>query len=228
MKELLPVAVSCSVVCRKITFSPEKQKACPCFMACKYALVALTISIPAFALRTEVVEGAESLAPWRDLPLINTKQIQAQLLQHIALGSLPTALNSSDPKEDAVLTQLLEDIRVSRAKGSERGRCWEQLGGLLTSLIAACEDARPHEYQHSREGIQEYGMFTTFETIYKPKLPQKTCAESAADIFIFGQRLVEALQVPLLKVVNDIWSHSEEKISPELAKLVQSLLLGLC
>ena len=168
------------------------------------ALAALAFVASAGALRTEVADVAGSSdAPWSDVAPVCAKSIQAELEERLALlGSVPAQLVSDPEHEDVQSMELLHEIRVSWAQGGGQEGCKGQLGGLLASLAAACEEASPEEHY-----VFKY---------YKPKLPQKTCAASSDDLFIYGQRLVEALQVPEEEVL-------EKKLTPEVAKLVQSL-----
>ena len=185
----------------------QHSKVLSCFMAGQYAFCALALVVPMRALRTDVVEATESSYPWMDFP-VDAEHIQAELQQRLALGSFPEApapgnqLLDSSKHDDVSSMELLHEVRVSWAQGGGREGCKGQLGGLLASLAAACEEASPEEHY-----VFKY---------YKPKLPQKTCAASSADLFIFGQRLVEALQVPEEEVV-------EKRLTPDVAKLVQSL-----
>ena len=165
------------------------------------ALAALAFVASAGAEVADVAGSSD--APWSDVAPVRAKSIQAELEERLALlGSVPAQLVSDPEHEDVQSMELLHEIRVSSAQGGGQEGCKGQLGGLLASLAAACAEASPEEHY-----VFKY---------YKPKLPQKTCTASSADLFIYGQRLVEALQVPEEEVV-------EKRLTPDVAKLVQSL-----
>ena len=194
LSQLLPEPLACSMA--------------PFPAACALALAMMGV---ACALRAEVTEkSAERAVPQLlENPIIAAKDVQAELehqLPSLESEDLSNLLTGDAGKGNALSSKLLTEIRSAWLRGvassSPSAGCWEQLGGLLADLEAVCQEASPEEHY-------------TFK-YYEPALPEKDCAASAMDIFIYGQRLVEALQVPEEQV-------EQKRVSPELAPLVQSL-----
>ena len=162
------------------------------------------------SLRAEVASPVDPLPgpPWTDNAPVLAADLQLQLMlkpPSIFMNHTPARPAASGFESRihvAKSSQLLLQMVMAWLRKEDRGGCWDQLGGLLSDLNVACVEASPKEHY-----IFKY---------YEPALPEKDCVASAMDIFIYGQRLVEALQVPEEQV-------EQKRVSPELAPLVQSL-----
>ena len=151
--------------------------------------------------------------PWTLTENLRYEEVQAELLKNLT----PVVDQDIDPsfpkfKRKQELREVIEILRnLNQSNRLPPSGC--QLGGLLAQLTWECEQAEPQNVWIRHQG-------TSFEHEENPfrlsSLPNKTCRESAADIFLYGRDLVQALQVPA-EAIHDLM------VPAETLPLVQSL-----
>ena len=140
-------------------------------MARVVALLAAALVPAALCIR---VERDDLSPPWTDHPAHLVEDLPQELLNQTR------ELENLQGVGGADLEKLLFRI-LTRWHQADVPTCWKQLGKMHANLTAECLARKPEE-----DFILRY---------YEPRPPRTSCSESAADIFLSGEALVEALQI---------------------------------
>ena len=144
----------------------------------------------------------QSAKTWTVAEDLKYQEVQNELLSY---------LNASQTEKlDYPKFEVKQRLRdVLQSKHSLPSGC--QLSQLLEQLIECCEKAKPKNWW-----VLYKGTFLEQNSTPFGKLPEKNCSESAADIFLYGNDLVQTLRIPEAQV----WKHG--KLPWKTLLLVQS------
>ena len=155
--------------------------------------------------RTLEIED-EKVHAWSMGEVVEWTKVQEELM-----SSMKQEVNTHTEGEsfnEKELRQALKKLRSWTGNLFGRQKC--QVNGLLKDLIKSCKAIGPqNKWKQISSGLP-----------WLEELPEKTCTESAKDIFIYGDELVKMLAVPPQEVKNIY----DGRINMEELKMIQSLL----
>ena len=161
------------------------------------------------------VTGREKVDAWSIGEVVEWPQVQEELMSSMESPMVSTSQLS--PESTPKLRKALDKLGSWTGGLFGRQRC--QMNGLLKDLIKACEAIGPR----NKWILQISSRLPWSKNPFEGKLPEKTCTESAKDLFIYGDELVKTLSVPPQQVKDNYDGRLKPPIPLNELKMIQSL-----